>query len=871
MPTSVRRALDTGLSAFPISALTAFLVWFGLAQTHATSRYWIQLGIEAMFTAVAVIGINVLLGYTGLLSLGHYAFFVYGGFVGAIWAVDGWGLNPWFGFPVAFVAGMGLGALLALTCCHLHGFYLTVVTLAFGLLASSLAVVFNHAFGGLSGRSVTTPLDTNFAFIPADSPNRPYVGLYWIGVVLLMLCLFVTWNLVHSRWGRALQAIREAEVAAGTSGVPTYRYKVGAFALSAGIVSLGGVLAAQTALQVTMPDGNATVAQSFRLVIDAVFGGLGTLAGPVVGAFTFTLGLGVDIGDRSVSDRLGEWQTLFLALVVIGVTIIAPRGIVGSVTRRVAPLRARLRPPVPEGPPRLPQCRRAIAPDAHVLQLHSVTRTFGGIAALEDVDLVVRTGSVHALIGPNGSGKTTLVNVVTGVYHPETGRVLLAGDDVTGAGPHECCRRAGIARTFQSCQIWRRMTVLENVMVGAHTRTRGGLLVSCFVPVWFRPWERRAREQALGILRFVGLGARAHDDAGSLPFTDQRRLEIARALAADPDLLVLDEPAAGMHPTEALDLVQLLRKVRETGVTILLVEHHMEVVSELADVVTVLNFGRIIAEGTPAEVAHDAHVIAAYLGEHSRETPVRTSVPRVPEGAAPLLVVRDLHVRYGAATALQDVSLDVYEGEVVALVGANGAGKTTTLKTISGVSELLKSTRGTILLDGRRIDSLPAHQIARLGIAHVPEGRRLFGESTVEENLALGAYRRRDPDIRRDIDAVYDRFPILGRRRGQPAGLLSGGEQQMLAIGRALVSRPRFLLLDEPSLGLSPILVDEVFAVLRTLAAEQVTILLVEQLATRALDLADRVYVLETGTVVRHGNADDLAGDPELQAAYLGG
>jgi branched-chain amino acid transport system ATP-binding protein len=236
-----------------------------------------------------------------------------------------------------------------------------------------------------------------------------------------------------------------------------------------------------------------------------------------------------------------------------------------------------------------------------------------------------------------------------------------------------------------------------------------------------------------------------------------------------------------------------------------------------------------------------------------------------------LLSVCDLNVRYGAATALHEVSLDVHEGEVVALVGANGAGKTTTLKTISGVSELLKSTRGTILLDGQRIDTLPAYKIARLGVAHVPEGRRVFAESTVEENLALGAYRRRDRLIRPDIDAVYERFPILGRRRGQAAGLLSGGEQQMLAVGRALVSRPRFLLLDEPSLGLSPILVDQVFDVIRGLADEGVTILLVEQLATLALGLADDVYILESGTVVRHGRAVDLAGDPEVKAAYLGG
>ena len=284
------------VSVVPIAALVAFLLWFGTAQSD--NRYWMQIGVEAMWVAVSVIGLNVLLGYTGLLSLGHLAFFIVGGFVGAIWTVEDWGLNPWLGFPIAFVVGMALGALLALTCCHLRGFYLTVVTIAFGILVSSIALLFDSHFNGLSGRPVTKPLDTEFSFISSTNPNRYLVGLYWIGVGMLLVCLYMVWNLVHSRWGRAYKAIREAEVAAGASGVPTYLYKVSSFALSAGMVSLAGVLAAQTTLQVRMVDGTSVVGQSFQLVIDAVVGGLGTLAGPIVGAFAFTLGLGVDIGGR---------------------------------------------------------------------------------------------------------------------------------------------------------------------------------------------------------------------------------------------------------------------------------------------------------------------------------------------------------------------------------------------------------------------------------------------------------------------------------------------------------------------------------------------------------------------------------------------
>ncbi len=244
--------------------------------------------------------------------------------------------------------------------------------------------------------------------------------------------------------------------------------------------------------------------------------------------------------------------------------------------------------------------------------------------------------------------------------------------------------------------------------------------------------------------------------------------------------------------------------------------------------------------------------------------------PAQADGRA-MLAVEDLHVVYGNVEVLKGVSFEVRAGEVVVVIGSNGAGKTTTLKTITALPELLKSVRGQISFEGRRVDRMKADKIARLGLAHVPEGRQVFPDQSVRDNLLLGAYQRRDyGEIGRDIDRMSERFPILGERRNQPAGLLSGGEQQMLAIARALMSRPRMILFDEPSMGLAPLIVKRVFEIIEELKNEGKTILLVEQMAFQALGIADRAYVLETGEITLTGTGKDLLNDARVKEAYLG-
>jgi branched-chain amino acid transport system ATP-binding protein len=306
---------------------------------------------------------------------------------------------------------------------------------------------------------------------------------------------------------------------------------------------------------------------------------------------------------------------------------------------------------------------------------------------------------------------------------------------------------------------------------------------------------------------------------------------------------------------------------------VLLVEHDIELVMGISDYMYVLDYGRLISEGRPEVVQKDPAVIEAYLGATSVHRQDLCQTRDLATGAClepeDLLVVEDLATSYGAIRALHGVSFTVRRGEVVTILGANGAGKTTLLHTISG---LLRSDNGTVFYKGANITRLAPEKIAARGIRQAPEGRRLFRDLSVEDNLVVGSSGRRDwrGTLADDIAYVYELFPILGERRKQPAGTLSGGERQMLAIGRALVGKPDLLVLDEPSMGLAPLLVERIFEALSELNKQGLTMLMVEQSAEMALSLAHRGVVLQTGSVVVSGLADDLKKDDRVRAGYLG-
>jgi ABC-type branched-subunit amino acid transport system ATPase component len=522
-----------------------------------------------------------------------------------------------------------------------------------------------------------------------------------------------------------------------------------------------------------------------------------------------------------------------------------------------------------------------------LLRLDKVQRHFGGVRAVDGVSLEVEQGSIQGLIGPNGAGKTTLVNVITGYVPFQSGHAWLQADEVTGLPAHRIAA-LGVSRTFQNIRLFKDLTALENVVVGMHTRRRDDTLAQLGTLPMFRRDQRGRLDEARRLMETVGLAAKdiGGRAAGTLPYGDQRRLEIARALALRPRLLILDEPAAGMNPSEKHGIRELIERLNQDGLTILLIDHDMRLVMGVCQRVAVLDFGRKIAEGTPDEVSTDASVIKAYLGTRGDKevasAPGAAAVGEAEEeleaagggsAAEPqqaILEVKDLTVSYGAVTAVRGASLRVAAGEVVALIGANGAGKSTILNTLSG---LIRPDSGSAVFDGLDLTTADSSAIVRRGLVQVPEGREILARQSVLENLELATWgRRRDAAAtRQEIEAVMKRFPILGERRALRAGTLSGGEQQMLAIARGLLARPRLLLLDEPSLGLAPQMVDEVFSAIEEIHREGTTILLVEQNALRALEIADRAYVLETGQIRLTGSGDELLHNPAVRRAYLGG
>jgi branched-chain amino acid transport system ATP-binding protein len=501
-----------------------------------------------------------------------------------------------------------------------------------------------------------------------------------------------------------------------------------------------------------------------------------------------------------------------------------------------------------------------------MLRVRDMSVRFGGIVALDKVSLDLNRGEILGLIGPNGAGKTTLFNCISGVIRPDGGSIFFDGHSLTYAPPHVRAR-LGVARTFQNLQLWPSMTVEENLMVPMDALGRRNTFSDALHMPFSAYAERASTERARAILHVLDLDRFRNRPAGDLPAGVQRRVEIARALAMRPKLLLLDEPAAGLDAAETSRLAELLHSVRERfHVSMLLVDHDMSLVMRVCDYVYVLDFGKLLARGQPAVIRNDPKVLAAYLGEESKKLPGDVMpVARIQKDERPLLDVTGLAAGYGGLEVVRDVSLSVRPGEVVACIGANGAGKTTTLRAISG---MIRARRGRVTFAERDVTASSSEKITRLGLVHIPEGRGLFPNISVEDTLRLVS---NSAGHEVDLQPAFELFPRLRERRRQLVGTLSGGEQQMVALARAILSQPRLVMIDEMSQGLAPTVVRQLFEIVRVFREQGIAVLLVEQFVESALDVADRAYVFEHGTVGLSGEASELRSDRKLVAgSYLG-
>jgi branched-chain amino acid transport system ATP-binding protein/branched-chain amino acid transport system permease protein len=582
-----------------IIGFSLFALFLAVVPLTAANEYSLRLFMIFLIYAIVSVGLNTLVGLAGLVSLGQAGLFAVGSYAAAI-------LSKRCGFDLvasgvaAIIVASAFGALLAYPTVRVRGVYLAVITIAFGLIIENVAIEFPSLTGGTTGIS-GIPKPSAFGL------SLKGMRYYWVLAVVLFIATLVVHNIKRSKYGRAMLAVSQSETAARSLGLNATAVRTFAFVVSAATAGLAGALYAFLNSYIS-PD-IFTFSDSVRFLLMVIFGGAGTTTGSLLGALILTY-------LPEYLQQFQYWQKFAYGLLLALVMYVLPLGVFGTIVAAVRRFRPQNRSiEVSDTLPVEDAVRDAKtgAGRGGALAANGLTVKFDGLVALNDVTLAVRPAEIHALIGPNGAGKSTFVNTITGFYRPNAGRFEIDGLALNGRPPYAIARE-GLARTFQNTELFGDLSVMENVMVGYQRRLGYNAFDAAVRTPRFRAQEERCRAAAISLLAFVGLTEYAHEKARFLPFGLQRRLEIARALAASPRLLLLDEPAAGLTKQEIESLDQMIRRVASLGISILLIEHHVDLIMSVADRVTVLDYGVVIASDVPDVIQNDPRVIEAYLG-----------------------------------------------------------------------------------------------------------------------------------------------------------------------------------------------------------------------------------------------------------------